>query len=89
MIVKYSPSFLTALKKAHVTIRKNFRYRIRLFAKNPYNSELNNHPLRREYEGLQSIDITSDYRALYEEKREEQETVAYFITIGTHQELYG
>ncbi len=89
MIVKYSPSFLTVLKKLHITIRKNFSYRIRLFAKNPYNLELNNHALHREYGGFRSIDITADYRALYEEKQEEQDTVAYFIAIGNHQELYG
>lgn len=30
-----------------------------------YDLELNNHPLREPYQDLRSIDITSDYRALY------------------------
>lgn len=32
-----------------------------------------------------SINITGDYRAIYEVK----DGIAYFISVGTHHELYG
>ena len=88
MIVKYSPTFLTTLKKADVRIRKSFKERITIFYKNPTNPKLDNHPLERQWQGYRSIDITADWRAIYKEIKEAGEIVAYFIAIGTHKELY-
>jgi len=89
MTVRYDPQFLKKLKKLDVRIRKSFKERILLFARDPQNSQLNNHSLRREYTNFRSIDITNDWRALYTEKNEEDEIIAYFEEIGTHKELYG
>ena len=89
MIIRYSPLFLKTLKKLDVRIRKSFKERILLFAKNPNDPQLDNHPLKREYRGLRSIDITADFRAIYEEKRDGEEETAYFVLIGTHKQLYG
>jgi len=89
MIIKYSPLFFKTLKKLDVRIRKSFKEQILLFSKNPNDPALNNHSLRREYQGLRSIDITADWRAIYEEKREGGEETAYFVLIGTHKQLYG
>lgn len=86
---RYDPAFVKALKKTNVRIRKSFKEKILIFAKNPYDSNLNNHELKDEYEGYRSIDITADYRALYEEVNQEDEPIAYFFSIGTHKELYG
>lgn len=89
MKVKLDPDLLKKLKKLDVRIRNSFRERILLFAKNPNNLELNNHPLKREYQGLRSIDITNDYRAVYEDMISGEEPIAYFFLLGTHKELYG
>lgn len=89
MTVRYDPEFLRKLKKLDVRTRKNLKEQILLFVRNPQNPKLNNHSLVRNYEGFRSIDITNDYRALYKEKLEGDETVAYFEEIGTHEELYG
>ena len=89
MIVRYDPNFLTRLKKLDVRIRKSFKKRLEIFIKDPYNPQLNNHPLKRNYLGYRSIDITNDWRAVYSEKSENQETVAFFVDIGTHRQLYG
>lgn len=86
---QYDPEFIKKLKQLDVRIRKSFRERIAIFAKNPYDPQLNNHNLKDEYKGYRSIDVTSDYRAIYEEIVEEGvEQIAYFILIGTHEELY-
>lgn len=89
MIIKYAPVFLEKLKKQDVRIRKSFKQRIDIFSQNLYSSQLNNHALRDEYEGYQSIDITNDWRALYEERVEGKDTIAYFVILGTHEQLYG
>ena len=88
MIVKYSPSFLAIVKRANVRIRKSFKKRIDIFSKDPYNPQLNNHALKDKYQGYRSIDVTSNWRAIYEEIIIEEETIAYFIAMGTHKDLY-
>lgn len=88
MIVKYAPLFLKTLKKLDVRVRKSFKEKILLFSKNPTDLELNNHELKDKYKGYRSIDITADYRALYKERILEQENIADFEILGTHQELY-
>lgn len=89
MTIRYDPAFLKKIKKADVRIRKSFKERIAIFIIDPFAPQLRNHPLQREYQGYRSIDITNDWRAVYTEKREDDEVVAYFIAIGTHKELYG
>lgn len=86
---QYDPAFIKALKQADVRISKSFKEKIAIFAKNPYNLNLNNHKLKQEYEGYRSIDITADWRAIYEEiDTGEEEKTAYFFAIGTHEQLY-
>ncbi len=85
---QYDPAFLKILRNANVRIRKSFKQRIVVFARDPHHPKLNNHALKNEYKGYRSIDITADYRAIYEEITENNEPVAYFILIGKHKELY-
>lgn len=88
MIVKYSPDFLKTFKKVDVRIRKSFKQRILIFSKNPNDLQLNNHQLRKEWQGHRSIDITVDHRAVYKEETLGKDKVAHFVTLGTHDELY-
>jgi len=89
MIVKYTDNFLKQLKKSDIRIRKAFKQRLLLFIKNPNDLELNNHTLQREYVGFRSIDITADYRAVFKEVLQEDDTYIYFTSFGTHHQLYG
>lgn len=89
MKIVYDPSFLEKLKKVNVRIRKSVKDRILLFSKNPNDPQLNNHPLKKEFLGYQSFDIASNWRVVYKETKIGEETVAYFIILGTHKELYG
>ena len=88
MKIVFDPSFLKKVKKLNIRIRKSFKERIIIFSQNPYNLRLDNHSLKGEYKGFRSIDITSNYRAIYEEILAGDEIIAYFIAIGTHKELY-
>jgi mRNA-degrading endonuclease YafQ of YafQ-DinJ toxin-antitoxin module len=89
MSVKLDPDLYRKLKSLDVRIRNSFKKRILIFQKNPNDLRLNNHKLRDPYRGLHSINITNDYRAIYEEIKEGKETVSYFLLLGTHNELYG
>lgn len=89
MKVQYAPAFIDKLKKLNVRIKKSFKIKIQIFSKDPQNPELNNHSLHEPHQGLRSIDITADYRAIYEEIIEEGSgTIAYFTQIDTHKGLY-
>lgn len=89
MRVKYSTLFLVKVKKADVRIYKSLREKISIFIKDPKDPQLDNHELHEKWEGFRSIDITADWRAIYEEIDEGEELVAYFEALGTHEELYG
>ncbi len=60
--------------------------RVNRFAVNPFDPLLNNHPLRGKYLGCRSINLTGDLRAIY---KPVSENSVYFLTLGTHHELYG
>ena len=88
MTIKYTEEFIAQLKEQNVRVRKSFKKAIGEFSKNPNNSVLNNHSLKREWKGYRSIDVTSDFRAIYKEVTFGNETIIYFISIGTHNQLY-
>jgi addiction module RelE/StbE family toxin len=90
MIVKFTNHFRRQYKKADVRIRKRLEKRLEIFIKNPNDPQLRNHPLRGEYEGKRSIDITSDWRAIYREpEKMGNGVIVHFTALGTHSQLYG
>ncbi len=88
MKAKFTEEFFKQYKKANVRIRNQFDKRLRIFTQNPQDPQLNNHKLKRDWQGHRSIDITSDWRAIYKEIQMGDGKVAYFVAIGTHKELY-
>jgi addiction module RelE/StbE family toxin len=89
MRIRYTTEFYKLYKKTDVRIRNEVDRKIKIFQKDHMNKALNNHPLRHEYAGFRSIDITNDYRVIYEEVESGEESIAYFFMLGTHKELYG
>ncbi len=89
MIVQYSPLFLKELKKLNVKIYKSLRKQLLIFSKDPNNPILRNHALRGDWKGYRSINITADWRVIYEEIKSGNEIIAYFSYLGVHKELYG
>lgn len=84
MKVDFGPDFYRQYKRANVRIRNNVDERIAIFIKNPRDLILNNHLLHEPYQGLRSIDITSNWRVIYQEIQEDGEESAYFVFLGTH-----
>lgn len=88
MKAKFDKLFLSQYKKADVRIRNQFDNRLRILVKEPTNPQLRNHALRDKWHGHRSIDVTADWRAIYREIRRREKTIAYFVAIGTHKDLY-
>lgn len=78
--------FQKRIKKLSPSIRRAYQARRDLFLKDPFNPLLDNHPLQGEYAGYRSINVTGDYRVMYELIEAD---LSHFIKIGTHAELYG
>ncbi len=86
MQIEYSRRFVKELRKAPRKIQIAFRDRLVLFIENNFSSILNNHRLGGKMKNCRSINITGDWRAIYQEL--EDGNVVFFIMIGTHSQLY-
>lgn len=85
MIILFHRNFTKQLAKLTRQTQEAFDERSALFLENKFHPLLDNHSLCGPYKGKRSINVTGDYRAIFEQKEE----VAIFLKIGTHHELYG
>ena len=67
------------------TLQSKIDKRLVLFRADPSHPILNNHSLTGKYQGYRSINITGDYRAVYEPQGKD---AALFVDIDTHSNLY-
>ena len=88
MVIKFSSKFRKQHTKAGEKIRTAFRNRLNLFQQNPLDPQLRDHPLKGEYEGYRSINVTGDWRAIYSKRKTEDDDMIVFELLGTHSELY-
>lgn len=86
--VRYSKVFERQLSKAPETVIDAFRKRRQLFLIDPYHPQLRNHKLRGEYQGMNSINVTGDWRALFTEHIAGSKRFIEFRFLGTHSQLY-
>ena len=84
MIIRLHRKFEKKFEKLPAGLQQKFFERVRLFQTHKLNPLLNDHSVDTVYPGWRSINITGDYRALFEEYGDE----IVFMTIGTHSELY-
>lgn len=85
MTIYYHKYFDKNFRKLPLKIQERTLTRIELFNSNPNSKLLNNHALAGKYYGSRSIDISGDYRAIYEPITE---SIVLFTNIGTHSQLY-
>jgi addiction module RelE/StbE family toxin len=74
---------------APLEIKEAFRETLALFLEDPHHPFLRNHPLKEQFAGYRSIDVTDDWRAVFKESSTGDRVVITFHLIGTHKELYG
>ena len=85
MTVVFHRRFEKMAAKLTPKVKQKMIERITLFSEDPLNSVLRSHALHTPYNGSYSIDITGDYRAVYELI---DDHTALFTHIGTHSQLY-
>ncbi|OHA02395.1 MAG: hypothetical protein A3J58_01555 [Candidatus Sungbacteria bacterium RIFCSPHIGHO2_02_FULL_52_23] len=78
-------NFLRRYKKLTASEHDRFKKRRDLFLENPFHPLLYNHPLHGEYAGCRSFRIGGDLSVIY---KETEDSIAQFVLIGTHAELY-
>ena len=86
MTIQYAPKFKKQYQKLPLKFQGQCDDRIRLFVIDSSDPRLRVHPLRGEYAGYWSINISGDLRALY---RQVGDDIIIFGLIGTHSQLYG
>lgn len=89
LLIKYTALFNKQRKAAPLEIKIAFRETLELFLENSNHPQLRNHPLKEEYSGYNSIDVTDDWRALFKVHKSKTQTIITFHILGTHIQLYG
>ena len=84
MRVQLHRNFVKKYKKFRI-IQKQIDERLALFRIRPFDPILKNHGLSGKYQGYRSINITGDFRAIYEQINDD---AARFIELDTHSNLY-
>ena len=84
MYIDFGKKFRKQYEKLPTKSQDRFDEKLKLFLKDAYSRELNNHALHGKYDGCRSINITGDLRAIYEVRREGLR----FLIIDTHSNLY-
>lgn len=84
MEVKFHKNFNKKFSKLPVKVQEQFYERLEIFFQNKFDKVLNNHSVDKAFPNCNSINISGDYRAIFED----HDNMAIFITIGTHSELY-
>jgi len=72
--------------KLSAKLKEDFRNRVALFISDQFNSQLENHTLHGERKGQRSINITGDYRLVFEVLGPD---LVRLLDIDTHHNLYG
>ena len=80
-----STKFKKRIKKLPKEIVSAYKRRIIIFEADPFDEILNNHKLHGKYTHCRSINITGDWRLVYEDKGDNHYLL---VGIGTHGELY-
>lgn len=91
MRLKLSNTVIKDLQKIKLKDIKLFRAvekHLTIFKADPTHPSLRLHKLSGKYQDTWSISITRKIRMIYILLHEEQEDSAYFVDIGTHDEVY-
>ena len=86
MLVISSRNFDKAVLRLPAKVKAALKDRLALFMDDPFNAVLNNHGLHGSLRHYRSINITGDYRLIYEEY---DDATVRLIDIGRHSAMYG
>lgn len=88
MQIQFTRQFAKQYRKSPKKIQLSFDKKLALFLSNPQDPPLNNHALTGRLYGYRSINVTGDWRAVFQVEEHESVILVRFVAIGTHSQLY-
>ncbi|MFH1412577.1 MAG: type II toxin-antitoxin system mRNA interferase toxin, RelE/StbE family [bacterium] len=85
MKISFHKNFKKQSQKLKKREQEKIQERLGLFLENPFDPQLNNHPLKGKYTDYRSINITGDLRAVYKFINENE---CIFVAVDSHSNLY-
>ncbi len=85
MKIRFHSNFEKQYKKLSKKEQKKVQERLQLFLENPFEPQLNHHPLKGKYTDYRSINITGDLRAIFKLVSDQE---CIFVVVGRHSNLY-
>jgi len=82
----YSRLYKRQFRKLPRELQIKVTQRLALFINDEMHPLLDNHPLRFDWGGYRSINITGDYRLIF---KKVSDLLVRLEAVGTHSELYG
>lgn len=86
MNVEFTKTAQKHISKLDVRIKSQLKSKLDIFRSDPNTPSLRQHALSGRYHGFSSINITGDYRLVFEWLDVDSINV---LAIGTHSQLYG
>ncbi len=86
MNIRWGRRFKKDIRKLSPKVFGAYLERIEIFARYPFDPILDNHPLKGVWRGYHSINITGDWRLIYEQLDADTNRLT---RIGTHHQLFG
>ena len=86
--IVYHKRFRKSFEKLPNLIKSKAITIIEIFQHNPFEKQLRNHKLHKEFEGFRSIDVTGDYRIIFRELSNNMYELVELVDVGTHAQLY-
>ena len=83
-MLHFDKKFQKQYQQLRPSIRAIVDQRLAMFVDNPRNPRLSLHPLKGDFAGYYSINITGDIRAIFYRDA----GMVVFILLGTHSQLY-
>lgn len=83
------PRYKKSYKKLPHSLQRKVDERLILFSKNPFNAILRNHWLRWPREGYRSVNISWDYRLIFQELSDGTYELIELVDVWSHSQLYG
>ncbi len=80
-----SKKFEKQFSKLPLSTKKRALERFEIFKSDTHAEILDNHPLSGEWRRFRSINISGDYRAIFQKH---EDGIYYFVEVGTHSQLY-
>jgi addiction module RelE/StbE family toxin len=85
LLFSYSSRYKRMFRKLPNHLKDRVEERVTLALTNEFDPVLDNHSLRGKWIGCRSIDITGDYRVIFQRLSD----TFHALAVGTHPELYG